>query len=63
MLGGTDLLFEQVKIVEQPFSGWRQPMVRLNCCRKNITNTHQCAFVRGQPCQKLVRTAFRRHCM
>ncbi len=53
-LGGTDLLFDEIEIVEQPFPGRRDPAVLRDHRRQQRAHSDQRAFVRCQPRQELV---------
>jgi hypothetical protein len=59
-LGGTNLLFNEIEIVEQPFPGWRDLATLRNNRRQQVAHFDQCAFVRRQPTQQPVRRAPRR---
>ena len=55
-LGQPNLLFNEVEVIEQPFSGRRNPAGRLHCFRQQIADSDQDAFVLGQPAQEPVRS-------
>ena len=62
-LGGTDLFFDQIEIIEQPFSGGRNPPGRGHGFHEQRADVDQGAFILGQPNQKLVRRMSRRQLM
>ena len=54
---GLDLLFDEIKVIEQPFTGWRNRPVRLGGCRKKTAGLFEYSFVVGKSRQKLVMRA------
>ncbi len=56
-LGGTDLFFDEIEVVEQPFPGRRDPAVRRYRRLQQLAHVDQDDFVLGQPGQQLVRRA------
>ena len=55
-LGHTNLLFDEIEIIEQPFAGRRNPAGRLHRLRQQIADSDQDVFILRQPAQKLVRS-------
>ena len=55
--GRLDLLFDEIEVVEQPFPGGRDAVVRCDGCRQPAAGLDQHALVRGQPRQQLIRHA------
>ncbi len=60
LLGGANLLFDEIEIVEQPFASRRDAAVRRDRLRQQAAHADQGALVRRQPRQKPVRRAPRR---
>ena len=56
-LGGSNLFFDQIEIIEQPFRARRNPAVGRDCGGERITDCDQHLFIRGQPRQQLIRRA------
>ena len=53
-LGGADLLFDQVEIVEQPLAGRRDPALLAGHGSQQLADADQLAFVRGQTPEQAV---------
>ena len=51
--GGADLLFDQIKVVEQPFSGGRDTTVGGHCFSKQGAHAEQDVFIFIQPGKKV----------
>ena len=62
-LGGANLFFDQIKIIEQPFPGWRDPAGRRDRRHEQRADVDQGPFVLGQSGQKRVRPRSRRQLM
>ena len=58
-LGGANLIFDEVEIVEQPFPGRRNSLIRRNRRCQLIADADQYAFIRGQPGQQMIGSASR----
>jgi hypothetical protein len=58
-----NLFFDQIEVIEQPFSGWRNPQVRLNCLGQQIADADKNPFIFSQPIQQWVCGAFRAQCV
>ena len=56
-LGCADLFFDQVEVVQEPFTGRGDAAVRADRGREEIARPDQYGFVRGQPWQQLVCSA------
>ena len=54
-LGHANLFFDQIEVIQQPFSGRRNAAVRLHRLCHQIANFDQDRFILGQPRQKLIR--------
>jgi hypothetical protein len=54
-LGGANLFFDQIEVVEQPLAGRRDPAVRRDRRHEQRQTSIRVRFVLGQPRQKLVR--------
>ncbi len=54
-LGGPDLLFDEIEIVEQPFTGRHDPAALGGRRRQQLAHVNQGAFVVCQPSQEQVR--------
>ena len=62
-LGGTNLLFDEMEVVEQPLAGRRDPMVHRYRGGQPLADAGQDAFVRSQAREKLVPCPARRQPM
>src|SRR6185503_9344057 len=58
-LGGADLLFDQMEVVEQPFPGRRDPAARRDGRLQELAGGNQDTFVPGQAREELVAAAAR----
>ncbi len=54
-LGGADLIFDQIKIVEQPFAGRRDPTVLRDGGHEQSADADQDGFILGQASEQAVR--------
>ena len=54
--GGSNLFFNQIEVVEQPFPGRHNPAVVLNCRHQQVAGFNQDTFILGQTRQKPVRS-------
>src|SRR4249920_1887237 len=55
-LGRANLFFDEIEVIEQPFSGRRNPTVCLHRLCQQIADPDQDVFILSQPAQKLVRS-------
>ena len=62
-LGGADLLFDQVEIVEQPLAGRADAMIRRHRGGQSLADADQGGFIRGEARQELVALMSRRQAM
>ena len=53
-LGGTDLLFDQIEVIEQPFAGRRDLLIRFYRRCEPAADADQDRFIRRQTRQKLL---------
>jgi hypothetical protein len=58
--GGADLFFDEIEVIEQPFPGRRDALLRHDRRRQLVAGLDQHALVRRQARQQLVRYARRR---
>jgi hypothetical protein len=54
--GGAYLLFNQIEVVEEPFTGRRNSAVCLNRLRHQILDANQEAFILSQSFQEPIRS-------
>src|SRR5688500_13695010 len=54
LYGHANLFFDEIEVIEQPFTGGRNPAGRLHRLRQQIANSDEDVFVLRQPTQKLV---------
>jgi len=52
--GGADLFFNQMEVVQQPFPGWRNPVLVRHCRGQQGAHLHQSVLVVVQPAQQRV---------
>ena len=55
----ADLFFNQIEVIEQPFTRWRDPVVRLYRRRQLVVKVDKKMLVYLQPRQKLLSMVFR----
>ena len=51
-LGGANLLFDQIKVVEQPFPGRGNPAVCLDRLNQQVADSNEDGFILSQPLQQ-----------
>ena len=57
-LGRTNLFFDQIEVIEEPFPGWRDTAFFLNGSSQKLAGFDEEVFIFSQPREKLVLSAF-----